>query len=993
MIRLAFLSFTLCASFLLATVPSDAAMELGAPFCDNAILQREMPVPIWGWAKPGTNVTVTFAGQKVSIKTGDDGKWVATLKPLKASASPQEMTIVVGKEEKVIKNILVGEVWVASGQSNMQWLAGKCDVRNLIKQIREAAAQKAGDAGQPVLPPIREFRVENVFSSQYPIRHATGAWSDGTNFNDHSAIAFAFAHKLYEELNVPIGILNCAFSTTQIQAWIPREGLETAEDEYSKALYQRVLEADYGTPQHAAAWKQYREEVEACCKENAQLAKAGEQLKWWPRIFGNLRGTRDISWMFNGKMAPVVPYAIRGGIWNQGYASSGEGFVYYNNLHSLVRGWRKVWKRPDLPVYFHQFYTPGSADEELSLNSTNEMRMGTVKARDIPNAGMASQIDICGGVHYSNKTLPGWRLARHALKNQYGKKVVTEGPIFKGYKVNGNLLTVELENAAGGLLVGETGTNAREGFAVPKPIPNGDAQVKLFYIADEKRLWHPAKMKIAGEKIVLTAPGVKKPCGVAYATDGIGSLPNVYNRAMLPLSPFIYYEDKLVLAENWPEEYLRVAGVARDAGTFGMQHDYRRLSLLSTQFRSNGLLQADAPITFFGEAPPGSVVKLSYAGKEATIEMPKLPEGEERNIWSNLRWEYVAPALPVSTKPMTIKATCTIDGELACERIAENVLVGDLWFVMMPRCEFSLPEEATKKLAASLANEKNLRILTPYCKRRVYPQPHKYRWATSGTTNSRFYALWRTPNELQVGTDGRPNPRDVFAAVLGKKLFDKAGRPVGLILVDTWDEELQMNSWIGFKDLAKVPALASDYKDLQKLYADTPIYQAAVQKYLADLDAFRKGVPVQVRKTGRLPGEDTTIGYPSLKFETTSQATQTYNFAIPSFSQCNAKGVLFLTPQSFFTEDQGASFAQQFTVIADGIKKGLADKDMEFVYTMPDKSLSSKIKQPTKITGKSTAFPFKRWWYVNKGAKEDEKKIANEEMNKLIDFAVGKFYK
>ena len=249
-------AFALAAAMLLSPFAAGAAekktaakpqpaTELGAPFADNAILQRQMPVPVWGWSKPGTKVTAEFAGQKKSATAGKDGKWMLKLEPLKTSAKPQQMTIADSAGNRVIlKNILVGEVWMASGQSNMQWNVGKSSSSLIVKAL----------AAKGKLPPIREGKVTNVFSSLHPIEHAEGAWSDGSSFAGYSAISFAFAYELYRELGIPIGIVNCAFSTTVIQAWTPREGLEDGTDDYSRGLHKRMLEGDFRTSEHKAAW-------------------------------------------------------------------------------------------------------------------------------------------------------------------------------------------------------------------------------------------------------------------------------------------------------------------------------------------------------------------------------------------------------------------------------------------------------------------------------------------------------------------------------------------------------------------------------------------------------------------------------------------------------------------------------------------------------------------------------------------------------------------
>ena len=361
------------------------AIELGAPFGDNAILQRDMEVPVWGWSKPGTTVTVEFAGQKETAKAGADGKWMLKLKPLKASAEPPRWSSATATGKKVtLKNLLVGEVWMASGQSNMQWLAGKSDVARIVAELTAKGEH----------PPIREFGITNVYSALHPIEHATGEWQT-EDYDNYSAIAFAFAHKVYQEIKVPIGILNCSFSQTSIESWTPREGFAEGTDEYTKSVYQKIRETDPATPEHKAAWSKFYQDLEDAIKANAELVKNGQEAQ--PvnvPVPGNMGSNRDPSWMFNGHLNPVIPYAIRGCIWNQGYANIGGGITYYDNLHSLIRGWRKCWNRPELPVYFNQFYCPNGVTDQLSLDSMSQMRLGTWLARDIPHTGMASQIDV-----------------------------------------------------------------------------------------------------------------------------------------------------------------------------------------------------------------------------------------------------------------------------------------------------------------------------------------------------------------------------------------------------------------------------------------------------------------------------------------------------------------------------------------------------------------------------------------------------------------------
>jgi len=343
--------------------PRELAIELGAPFCDHAVLQRGMTVPVWGWSKPGTKVSVEFAGQKKTAAADKDGKWAVELKDLKASFKPAELVISeAGGKKETLKNILVGEVWLASGQSNMQWKAAKSNCSKLAAGL---AAETEGKVA-----PIREFQVTSVTAQLHPIKKATGSWNN-RSYGDCSAIAFAFAHKLYKELNVPIGILNCSWSSTQIEAWVPREGWATAQDDYSKAIHNKCLITDPATPEHRKAWAAFYKSLEDQIAANQAAIKKGQEPKAISaEVPGNMKSNRDAGWLFNGRLCPVVPYAIRGAIWNQGWHNRGGGLSYYDNLHSMIRGWRIVWGKPDLPVYFHQFYCPDQTDKP-AINSTS----------------------------------------------------------------------------------------------------------------------------------------------------------------------------------------------------------------------------------------------------------------------------------------------------------------------------------------------------------------------------------------------------------------------------------------------------------------------------------------------------------------------------------------------------------------------------------------------------------------------------------------------
>jgi len=916
-------------------------ITLGAPFADHAVLQREMPVPVWGWSKPGTEVTVEFGGQKKQAKAETSGKWMLKLEPLKASAEPRDMTISEGGGgSRILKDLLVGEVWMASGQSNMQWLASKSSVANLISQLKEKGET----------PPIREFEVTSVYAAPHPIERATGDWKVD-DYGNYSAVAFAFALKVYQEIGVPIGILNCSFSQTSLESWVPREGFAAGTDDYTKSIHRKILESDPTTPEHKSAWDGFYQSLEQSIQANAERVAAGkEALPVSTKLPANFNDNRDASWMFNGRMSPVVPYALRGAIWNQGYANIAGGLNYYPNLHSLVRGWRMQWENPKLPVYFHQFYCPGPpqggyAVNEPSIDSMAEMRLGTWLARDIPDTGMASQIDIAGAIHYVQKALPGQRLALHALKNQYGKNdVVTDGPMFKAYSVQGDKLTVELDHADGGLVVAETATNSGskptancDGLATPKIIPDGASKVNHFWLAGEDRVWHPATIKIDGSKVIMQSPAVKSPRGVSYGTGGIGFQPNLYNKALLPTTPFIYYDHKLVTSETWPDKPMKIAGVKPDLSTVGNVYHYRKLPILRTQFRDNAILQADMPITIsgstvlgYGAEPKGEkVIKFSFAGVEKTI--PVAPDMTE--------WSVTVPPMPASKEPKTLQVSLTINGELVHDRICQNILIGDVWYIASPILGKKTP-------ALQIENSgQPVRFMTRNSKRASAPRPARFMISTSTDPDNRFASTWE---------DADAN----FASAIGHRLAKQSGRPTGVVHMTS--EEVPLNSWIKFEYLKNAPSLMPDYENLAQMQPGNPTYDANVRRYIGAWKSYWSNFIPQMIATRGVPNGELWGSYPQLAGAVTSEASQTHNLVAYSFIPGSFKGIIFLTGSAMVKGDQGEKFGPEMAALANGFIEDFGGK-AKFIYTVPDKALAPKITSPNKINGASVAVPITDW--------------------------------
>ena len=932
----------LAAGLFLSLFPTAPALELGAPFADHAVLQRQLPVPVWGWSKPGTAVSVEFAGQKQSATAAANGKWTLTLAPLEASAEPRPMTITeAGGESRTLNNLLVGEVWMASGQSNMQWIASKSSVQNLILQLKEKGET----------PPIREFEITSVYAALHPVERATGSWKVD-DFGNSSAVAFAFALKIHQETGVPVGILNCSFSQTSIESWVPREGFAAGTDDYTKSVHRKILESDPATPEHQAAWTAFYQSLEDTLKSNAERVAAGKPaLPVSTKTPGNLNDNRDASWMFNGRLSPVIPYAIRGAIWNQGYANINGGILYYPNLHSLIRGWRLKWGNPTLPVYFHQFYCPSPEGGTYtntfpSIDPMAEMRLGARMARDIPHTGMACQIDIAGAIHYYQKALPGQRLALHALKHQYGKKdLVTDGPIFKSYSVSGDQLTIEFDHAEGGLVVAETLTNSGpkptdtcDGLATPKPIPDGEAQVKHFWLAGEDRVWHPATIRIDGSKVIATSPAVKNPRGVSYGTGGIGFRPALYNSSLLPAAPFIEYDHKPVTRATWPDQPMKIAGLEIDPNSVGRVNDYRKMPLLSSQFRDNAILQADAPIKIFGSAvvwpgyPPDyegkAEIRFEFAGIQQVIPVTK--EMQE--------WSFTVPAMPAGKEPRTLRVSFHIEGELIHERVCKNILIGDVWYVASPMV----------KNPAAFPIEKSgqtVRVMTRKAKRASAPQPARFSVSTSYDPNTRFSSLWEEAT-------------DDFASALGHRLAKKSGRPTGVIHMT--GEDVPLASWIRFEHLAHAPGLKTDYENLAQLQPGNEIYDANVRRYIGAWKSYWKDFIPQLIATRAVPNSEPWGTFPQLAGEVTSKASETHNVCASSFIPGSFKGIIFLPAPASVARDQGANFGSDMSALANGFIADLGGK-ATFIHTIPGKKLAPQITAPAAIKSDHRSIEISDW--------------------------------
>ena len=430
-----------------------AELKLPAVISDNMVLQREATAPVWGWTEPGEMVAVTFANQSQTTKADDDGRWNVVLKELKVG-DPQEMTITAGSGESVtLKNILVGEVWICSGQSNMEM-----SVKSSKDSGKEIAAAE--------YPEIRLFKVKREKAAK-PKTDCQGSWvqCSPASVGDFSGVGYFFARDLHKEIGVPIGIIQAAWGGTPAEFWTSREVLEA--DPVLKSLVTRG------------------------------------------------------SVLYNGMIAPLIPYAIRGAVWYQGEANSSRAFQYRALLPAMIKNWRTDWARGDFPFGIVQLapYRYGRNDPACCAELW-EAQLLTVK--NTPNTGLAVTTDLGNlrDIHPKNKQDVGNRLALWALGTVYGKEdLVYSGPIYKSMKVEGDTIRLSFDHVGGGLA-------SRDGK------PPSD-----FTIAGADEKFHPASATIEGDTVVVNSDEVAEPVAVRFGwRDTAG--PNLINKEGLPASPF-----------------------------------------------------------------------------------------------------------------------------------------------------------------------------------------------------------------------------------------------------------------------------------------------------------------------------------------------------------------------------------------------------------------------------------------------------------------------
>jgi len=513
----------------------DALADVRLPriFGDGMVLQRDMAVPVWGWAEAGESVTVEFGGHEKSATADAGGAWIVRLDAMPASASPQKM-IVVGRNTVTFNDVLVGEVWLCGGQSNMQMVLRAC----LNFEAEAAAATN---------PAIRQIKVgrrrsgaptEDLDESSTPWTACTPATAD-----QFTAAGYFFAREIAKELDVPVGLINDNWGGTGIEPWIPVEGLRMESSEpYFRGLSRMADKWNPATEAGQEAYQQYLAQVRAWIPR-AEMAVAARRIPpaapmppgpAWPPVFQNFR---EPTILFNGMIAPVIPYAIRGALWYQGEANGEEGAIYFHKMKALIGSWRQLWGEGDFPFYYVQLsaWQRSNPDKPAGGDGWTRLREAQLQGLAIPNTGMAVTIDIgdAGDIHPKDKEDVGRRLALWALAKTYGRKgLVFSGPLYKSQAIEGNEIRIAFDDADDGLIVGE-----KSGLEPVRQVRDG--KLKWFAIAGKDKVWHWADAVIDSRQTVLvSSKEVPEPVAVRYAFTMNPEGANLYNKEGLPASPF-----------------------------------------------------------------------------------------------------------------------------------------------------------------------------------------------------------------------------------------------------------------------------------------------------------------------------------------------------------------------------------------------------------------------------------------------------------------------
>lgn len=499
----------LCSLAFVVALLSTARAELKLPAIigDHMVLQQKQSNPIWGWDAPGTKVTVTFAGQSKSAEAGADGKWTVKLDPVPANAQPQTLTI-AGSTKRDIQDVLIGEVWMCSGQSNMGFTLSSDWNGDL-----EAAASKLPNLRLIKVPQVGTQELQNDFRGEWKAAAAESALP-------FSAVGFLFGRYLHEILGVPVGLIDNAWGGSAAEAWVRRASLE--KDPRFKLLMEgtvqreAVMQSEKAKTDYDAALAKWKEDAEKAKAEGKPLPRQPQSPQQW--LTGNARPGN----IFNGVMHPTLGYGIKGVVWYQGESNASRAYEYGELFPFMIEQWRKEWKEGDFSFYWVQLADYLPEKPEPGDSNWAELRESQTKTMKLPNTGQAVIIDLGEGkdIHPKNKHDVAARLVRWALVKDYGLKFPYHSPEFKSLEIQGSKATITLDCF---------GSSLR---------PFDVAEAIGFAVCGEDKQWHWAKGILrGGDKVEVSSDKVEKPIAVRYAWAD-NPVCNLFSNEGLPVTPF-----------------------------------------------------------------------------------------------------------------------------------------------------------------------------------------------------------------------------------------------------------------------------------------------------------------------------------------------------------------------------------------------------------------------------------------------------------------------
>lgn len=510
--RLAFLIALLFAASFAYGGDARANVALPDVLSDSMVLQRGVAVPVWGKAEPGESVTVSFAGQTKRTTADGEGRWRVQLDPLRATATPSTLTV-KGANTVELKDILVGEVWLVAGQSNMQLTLGET-------ANGEAAIASANH------PLIRLFNV----SRQVAFHHAPpplAKWLACTpaSVKEFSAAGYYFGVELQKELGVPVGLINSSYGGSQAEAWTPVQYL--LADEKLRPTVERKKIWDEERPRVKV---EYEEQIKRWREESDKARSAGARPSPSPPVPDALREYRVASSIYDGMIEPLIPFRIAGAFWYQGESNEERAQQYAFLLPTMIRAWRERWGEGDFPfgiVQLPNYRDPKPEPADEAWSHLREAQRRTALATR--NAGLVVTIDIgeAHNIHPKDKLDVGLRMALWTLAKVYGRKLVASGPMFRRMKVEGSKAVLTFDDVGRGLR-----------------IRDGD-RLQEFAVAGADRKWHWAEARIEGRnRVEVWSSDVPRPVAVRYAFNNNPRHPNLTNDAGLPAAPF--------RTDDWP---------------------------------------------------------------------------------------------------------------------------------------------------------------------------------------------------------------------------------------------------------------------------------------------------------------------------------------------------------------------------------------------------------------------------------------------------------